>query len=164
MNRGIYVASRASVPGRAAMWRRLRGEGWPIVSTWIDEAGEGETGDFGELWARIAREVTGAAGLVLYAEPGDLPLKGALVEVGMALAAGLPVVAILPGVVLEPRSMRPVGSWLAHPNVRRLAGPVPGLADVFADMAEVRGITDAPGVAAWCERAGLVSAPAEGAP
>ena len=99
------------------MWRRLRAEGWPIVATWIDEDGEGATADFGELWDRIRHEVTGAAGLILYAEPGDLPLKGALIEVGMALAAGVPVVAVLPGVVLEPRSMRPIGSWLAHPLV-----------------------------------------------
>lgn len=114
---GIYVASRASVPERAALWRTFRADGWPIVSTWIDEDGEGATEDFGELWERITREVTGAAGLVFYAEPGDLPLKGALVEVGMALAAGVPVYAHLPGIALEPRSMRPVGSWLRHPLV-----------------------------------------------
>ena len=115
---GICVASRASVPERGAMWRRLRAEGWPIISTWIDEDGEGETGDFGELWHRIEREVTTASRLVFYAEPDDLPLKGALIEAGMALAAGVPVYAVLPGVQLEPRSMRPVGSWLAHPNVK----------------------------------------------
>ena len=54
---GIYVASRASVPARGAMWRRLRSEGWPIVSTWIDEDGEGQTDDFSDLWERIHREV-----------------------------------------------------------------------------------------------------------
>lgn len=115
--RGIYVASRASVPERGAMWRALRADGVPISATWIDEDGEGATGDFGELWDRIRREVTGSVALILYAEPGDFPLKGAYVEVGMALAVGLPIYAILPGVALEQRSMRPVGSWLLHPLV-----------------------------------------------
>jgi hypothetical protein len=118
---GIYVASRASVPERGAMWRALRADGWPIISTWIDEDGEGATDDFEELWRRIEQEVTGAARLIFYAEPDDLPLKGALIEAGMALAAGVPVYAVLPGVRLEPRSMRPVGSWLAHPKVQIVA-------------------------------------------
>lgn len=115
--RGIYVASRASVLERGAMWRALRAGGVPIAASWIDEDGEGATGDFGELWGRICREVTGATALILYAEPSDFPLKGAYIEVGMALAAGVPVYAVLPGVQLEPRSMRPVGSWLLHPLV-----------------------------------------------
>lgn len=114
---GIYIASRASIPERAAEWRRLRSEGVPIISSWIDEDGEGATDDFGELWQRIHAEVTSARLLVLYVEPGDFPLKGALVEVGMALAAGVSVCVVAPGVELESRSMRPLGSWAAHPFV-----------------------------------------------
>lgn len=113
----IYVASRASKPERGEMWRGLRAAGWPIISTWIDEDGEGATADFADLWTRIEREVTTATALVLYAADGDFPLKGALIEVGMALASGVPVFVVLPGVELEPRSMRPVGSWMAHPLV-----------------------------------------------
>ena len=116
--RGIYVASRATVPARVKLWRDFRADGWPIISTWIDGDVDGADGDFGELWTRIQREVTGAAALILYVEPEDLPLKGAYVEVGMALAAGVPVYVHIPGIVLEPRSMRPLGSWLAHPLVR----------------------------------------------
>ena len=49
-HRGTYIASRASIRARAARWRHLRDvEGWHIVSSWIDEDGEGETDDFGEL-------------------------------------------------------------------------------------------------------------------
>ncbi len=117
VRRGVYVASRASAPERPAMWRNLRAQGHPIISTWIDEAGEGESHDLGDLWGRILREVTSAQRLVLYAEAEDFPLKGAYVEVGMALAAGVPVFVVAPGVALDARSLRPLGSWAKHPLV-----------------------------------------------
>ena len=110
----FYVASRVR---HAAMWLQLRALGYPITSTWIDEAGEGQTTDFADLWTRIISEVTASDWLLLFAVPDDVPLKGALVEVGAALAAGRQVVAVLPAIQLEPRSMRPIGSWLNHPLV-----------------------------------------------
>lgn len=117
--RGIYIASRASLPERAARWKHLRDvEGWLIVSTWIDEAGEGETNDFSELWSRIEAEVKSAERLIFYAEANDFPLKGGLVEAGIAISAGVPIFVVTPGVVIEPRSCRPVGSWMKHPLVR----------------------------------------------
>lgn len=119
MRHGIYVASRASLPERSAMWRRHRECGAVINATWIDEAGEGETADFSELWTRIAGEIARSEMLILYAEPGDFPLKGALVEVGIALGCGIPVRAVLPAVVLDGRTSRPVGSWIQHPLVER---------------------------------------------
>ncbi len=115
---GIYVSSRATVPERVETWRALRAEGHDIVSSWIDETDAGRC-DWSDLWERISREIAGCARLVVYVEPDDLPLKGVLVEIGMALANGVPVVVVAPGVVLEPRSMRPLGSWLAHPLVAR---------------------------------------------
>jgi hypothetical protein len=112
---GVYIASRASVPARAAAWRRLRDEaGWKITCTWIDEDGPGRTVDIGTLWERIAREVARSERLVLYVEPDDFPLKGALVEVGMALAHSIPIRVVAPGVVLERVSFRPLGSWCTH--------------------------------------------------
>lgn len=78
----LYVASRASLPERPAMWRAMRDAGWRIVSSWIDEAGEGETASFADLWHRIEDEVRRSDGLILYAERDDFPLKGALIEVG----------------------------------------------------------------------------------
>jgi len=111
----LYVASRASLLERPQMWRALRASGWRIASTWIDEAGEGETGDFADLWHRIEAEVRASDGLILYAERGDFPLKGALIEVGMALWMHKPVAVVLAGPpFLEARSLRPVGSWLHH--------------------------------------------------
>lgn len=114
----IYVASRASVPERSAMWRRLRSEGWPIVSTWIDESGEGETADFADLWHRIEREIQCCDGLILYAERDDFPLKGALVEVGIALGLGKPIAVVLAGPpFLHDLTARPIGSWIYHGRV-----------------------------------------------
>lgn len=118
---GIYVASRASLPERLAMWRQLRAAGWPICSTWIDEDGPAETADFATLWPRIAAEVAGAAGLVVYAEPGDFPFRGVLVEVGMALAGGIPVFLVTPGLRLTGPSCQPLGSWVKHPLVSSAA-------------------------------------------
>ncbi len=117
----IYVASRASIPARAALWRDLRDRhGARIISSWIDEAGEGETEDFADLWARILGAVEVCDRLVLYVEAGDFPLKGALIEVGAALALGKAVWVIGLGVVLEERSCRPIGSWINHPRDERI--------------------------------------------
>lgn len=115
---GVYIASRASLPERSANWRMLRDiGGWHIISSWIDEAGEGRTADFSELWLRIENEIRNAERLILYVEADDFPLKGALIEVGMALALGVPVYVVAPGVILEERSCRPLGSWMRHPRV-----------------------------------------------
>lgn len=114
----IYVASRASVPKYPAEWRRLRAQGWPINSTWIDEAGEGETACMSELWKRIEAEVRAARGVVLWAEEEDFPLKGAFIEVGMALGMGKPV-AVYTKTAFDNRNYRPFGSWMNHPLVQR---------------------------------------------
>jgi hypothetical protein len=115
--RGLYVASRASVLARGAMWRDLRAKGAPIISSWIDEDGPNDTADLDELWVRIRREVLSAERLILYVEPDDFPLKGAFVEVGMALAAGVPITIVAPGVEITGRNQRPFGSWIKHPSV-----------------------------------------------
>ncbi len=114
---GTYIASRVSLPERSAEWRRLRDDGWKITSSWIDEAGAGETADLGSLWTRIEAEIARSERLILYVEPGDFPLKGALIEVGMAIAHRIPIRVVAPGVVIEPVSMRPLGSWVRHPLV-----------------------------------------------
>lgn len=115
----VYVASRATVPERSAMWRKFRDAGIPITSTWIDEAGPGETENFEELWLRIFGEIRASRYLVLYAEPDDFPLKGALIEAGIAIGLGKPVIVCLPGVKLEARSQRPIGSWINYHGVHR---------------------------------------------
>lgn len=110
----VYVASRASIPARGAMWRSLRHGGWNICSSWIDEDGSGQTPDMSQLWERIEREIRISDALILYAEPGDMPLKGAFVEAGMAIAQGKPVFAVLPQI---DNPVKVIGSWLLHPLV-----------------------------------------------
>jgi hypothetical protein len=114
---GIYAASRASLPARPAMWRALRALGYPIVSSWVDEDGPGQTASMAELWSRIVREIRGAKALALYAEPSDLPLKGAYVEAGIALAFGKPITVTMPGSTFEERR-KLLGSWVEHPSVK----------------------------------------------
>ena len=100
---GIYMASKAIHGPR---WRKLRDAGWPIVSTWIDEAEAGRTTDWAGLWDRCADEPARAAVTVLYAED-DETLKGALVEVGAALSHGRKVIVV--GSINH--------TWMRHRNV-----------------------------------------------
>jgi len=88
---GIYIASKVA---HAVKWRDLRDvEGEPIISTWIDEAGVGESASLKDLWHRCVHEASNAAALIIYREPGEI-LKGAWVELGAALANGVPVFAV----------------------------------------------------------------------
>lgn len=112
----LYVASRAT-QRNADFWRSLRDvQGWRIISSWIDEAGPGETADMTALWLRIDAEIRTADGLIFLAFTGDAPWKGAMVEAGMALARDLPVAVVDPS---RDSSLRraEIGSWLAHPRV-----------------------------------------------
>lgn len=114
---GTYIASR-TFDQYIKRWKELRDvQGFTIVSSWIDGCKEVDQG----LWSQIAEELAGAERLVLYVENGDFPLKGALVEVGMALGAGIKVFVVAPGVEIDPESYRPIGSWLTHPLVTQVA-------------------------------------------
>lgn len=117
MRMPIYVASRASLPERVEMWKGFRAEGWNIISSWIDESGEGQSLSLPKLWDRIWCEIAICKKLILYVETLDFPLKGALIEVGMALGRDKPVIVCAPGVVLDPKTYRPLGSWVMHRNV-----------------------------------------------
>lgn len=103
--RGVYIASKAR---HAPRWLALRAAGLPVISTWIDEAGEGESASLADLWRRCIAESASAAALLLYHEPGD-EQKGAYVEVGAALASGVPVFVV----------GEPPGSWVNHALVTR---------------------------------------------
>lgn len=114
---GIYVASRASLPERGEMWRQLRASGVNVTASWIDEDGPKMSRDLGDFWVRIVAEIARSERLILYVEPEDFPLKGAFIEVGMALANDIPVFVVSPGVRIDYRTCRPLGSWILHPRV-----------------------------------------------
>lgn len=111
---GVYVASRASIPARGAMWRGLEAAGMKIISSWIHEDGVGQTESMRELWVRIEQEVAASWGLILYVNESDLPLKGALVEVGMALARRKPVVVVTNIEGNVDVVAKSLGSWVNH--------------------------------------------------
>jgi hypothetical protein len=90
--RGIYIASRSK---HAPKWRVLRDDGVPILSSWIDEAGPGETVSWTFLWDKCITESTCAAVFILYREEGEV-LRGAYLEMGAALANGVPVIYVGP--------------------------------------------------------------------
>lgn len=80
----IYIASKVK---HAHRWVKLRAEGHNIISTWIDEAGQGESINLPDLAVRCIKEPSDADITILYSENGEI-LKGGLVEVGAALSAG----------------------------------------------------------------------------
>lgn len=90
MSPAIYTASKTV---HAPRWREMRAAGWSVISTWIDEAGAGETACFEDLWKRCIGEAASADAVLLYREPGEV-LKGAFIEAGAALASGKPVHAV----------------------------------------------------------------------
>ena len=80
---GIYVASKTKY---ADEWKQCRDEtGYPVSSSWIDEAGEGETLSFADLWQRCIYESANSAATVVIKRENDV-LKGAFSEVGAALS------------------------------------------------------------------------------
>lgn len=113
---GLYVASKAK---HGAMWKALRASGVPIVSTWIDEFGEGETASWSDSWSRFVQEASSARAVIFYCEAGEVH-KGALVEIGCALAAGRPIFVVGP---ID-------HSWINHPLVSRCESITAALAAV----------------------------------
>ena len=87
---GIYVASKAKY---APNWLHYRAKGFEICSSWLDEYAPGATHDWSDLWQRAIREASKADVLVIYQSADDV-MKGALVELGAALGANVPVFAI----------------------------------------------------------------------
>ena len=85
----IHIASKTK---HADRWKKIASVD-PVSSTWIFEAGEGETSDFNDLWLRCIAEASNSKALVAYHEEGEI-LKGAWMEMGAAMACGVPVHAV----------------------------------------------------------------------
>ena len=122
----VYVASKTRL---APIWQDLRDmwrpSGIEIISTWIDEAGEGETSDFPGLWQRCIGESSRADFLIAVHEPGDV-WKGAFIEIGSALASGRTVLLV----------GDPPGTWMEHYAVRR----VPTISHALDYIIDIKGI------------------------
>lgn len=85
----IYIASKTK---HADRWRKIASV-HPVSSTWIYEAGEGQSADLNDLWRRCLLEAATSKALVAYREEGEV-FKGGWVEIGAALSHGVPVHAV----------------------------------------------------------------------
>jgi nucleoside 2-deoxyribosyltransferase len=103
----IYIASKTRY---AENWKRLRERGVKIISTWIDEAGEGQIKDRSELAQRSLSEIQTCDVLLLYVDKEDHP-KGAYFEAGAALALNKPIKLVAP--------LQSVGVFQHHPLVSK---------------------------------------------
>lgn len=77
----IYIASKVMY---ADKWRKLRDGGVNIISTWIDQAGAGQSPSLSQLAIACIYESRCCDGMIVYRESWDL-LKGAFIEMGAAL-------------------------------------------------------------------------------
>lgn len=104
----IYVASKANY---GLQWqdyqKRWTKENINIISTWINESGEGETDNYNDLWQRCIEEASSCDFLVAY-HAGDEVWKGAFIEIGAALASNKIVIVI----------GNPPGTWTHHHLIR----------------------------------------------
>ena len=113
----VYPSSKVK---HAPMWSQLQKETSHIFfnARWLKRAEHGETmegADFRELWHECQEDVKNADAFLLYAEDDD-HLRGALVEVGFALAHGVRVIVVTP--VEDPITL--LGSWLWAGGVMRV--------------------------------------------
>lgn len=91
---GVFIASR---PNHASKWKQMRSAGMPIVASWIDHIQDNGTfspdSQTKESLMAAINEPREARGLILYCEEGDR-IKGAMAQVGAALAGGKMVVQV----------------------------------------------------------------------
>lgn len=102
----IYTASKTK---HAQKWIDLRASGVNVISTWIDEAGEGASPDLHDLCYRCINEAIECDAMIVYSEDGDY-LKGAFIEMGVALAHNKFVVLV--GNVLPEGSVFTEHEWV----------------------------------------------------
>jgi len=106
----IYVASKAK---HGQMWLDLKEKyQLPIKASWLNVYKEGMIEDYAAHWMTCISEVSSSRAVMLYHKQGEVQ-KGALVEVGAAILAGVPVFVF--GDVIHDE----LGSWLNHPSVCR---------------------------------------------
>ncbi len=103
------------------IWRRLRSE-WPQIefsSRWLDMFNDSEPlkaseKDFRRFWLIDKADVERSDYLMIWGE-GDEHLRGALIEAGIAIAKGIPVLTI--------GKHEDYGTWRHHPLVSNYSTP-----------------------------------------
>lgn len=109
----VYTASKLTA---ASMWRELAKE-WRDVhfhARWLRhvELGTPDDGDNARMfWVEDEEDVNSADAVLVYGREGE-HLKGALVEAGMAIASGIPVIVV--------GEHADYGTWQYHPGVYRV--------------------------------------------
>lgn len=89
----IYIASKTI---HADSWISLRDDAdVNIISTWIDEAAPGGSIDLPDLARRCINEAANADAMIVYRHPDEY-LKGAFIEMGVALANKKPIYLVGP--------------------------------------------------------------------
>jgi hypothetical protein len=109
----VYTASKLT---DAPLWRSLEKD-WPHVifhARWLRHIDVG-TPDTPKLaasyWLEDEQDVVSADALIVYSE-SNTPLRGALVEIGMAIAFGVSVIVVGDNPAF--------GTWQYHPGVHRV--------------------------------------------
>ncbi len=123
----VYTASKLSKIG---LWRSLArqwGEDYHFHARWYAQVDNGtkETPENARVfWVEDAEDVA-ASDVVLVYGVGDEHLQGTLVEAGMAIALGIPVIVI---------GDYNYGNWVYHPGVKRAKY----FEDVWAELETLR--------------------------
>lgn len=109
----VYTASKLR---HAAMWRELCAVTAHIQAhaRWLKHStlGTPDTPEHAaEFWLQDEQDVRDADAVLVYAD-GDDHLRGALVEAGIAIASGVPVIVI--------GKHADYGTWQYHPGVTRM--------------------------------------------
>lgn len=113
----VYTASK--LPDRQ-VWLHMREDpDWDFVdftATWIDDpavgielaGGECPPEELRASWSGNLRDVRGSDFILLYGR--NAPLRGALIECGVAIALGIPILAV---------ALDPSHTWSFHQSVTR---------------------------------------------
>ena len=107
----IYIASKMH---HAERWRGLYDElpdvhicsHWPFLEPFVHPSGENAR----KFWHDDVQDISDCHALIVYAEEGE-KLRGALVEAGIAIGMGRPVIVV--------GEHPDFGTWSFHPKVSR---------------------------------------------
>lgn len=114
----IYVSSKVI---HAEMWQLLRRDrGVPINSSWIYDPTQFDLmnrNQCSKAWAKYVKEVREASCVLAYTTDGDKPLKGGLIEIGIAIGLGKLIFLVAESKDFSTDWMHNLGTWIHHDAV-----------------------------------------------